>query len=136
MKAVGTASMYLSSWRMQVIHHMKQKYIYKAFEVTDFLREIDRVLPTIQGEEHRHIVMQTRNLLIAFSSTKFPKFGEMPECAITSEELLMKIIESLRCCGIAPKGWPQPPGPEALIRLSSISVPGWNGIDAEGGRKP
>lgn len=110
--------------------------VYKAFEITVFLREIDRVLPTIKGPEHRATVVRAKNLLMAASMPRPPAPGEIPSCLALTEETLADLIETLRCCGIAPPGWPQPPGPDALIRPGIAFVPGWDGTDGQGGTAP
>lgn len=108
----------------------------KVFEITVFLREIDRVLPSIEGPEHRATVIQARNLLMATSMSRPLAPGETPSCLVLNVETLADLIETLRCCGIAPDGWPQPPGPDALIRSGTIIVPGWDGTDGQGGNQP
>lgn len=110
--------------------------IYQVFEVTDFLREIDRVLPTIEGPEHRATVIRAKKLLMATSISRPLATGETPSCLALTQEALMHLIETLRCCGIAPDGWPPPPGPDALIRPGVAFVPGWDGTDGQGGTEP
>ena len=107
--------------------------VYQAVEITVFLREIDRVLPTIEGPEHRATVIQARKLLMATSMSRPLAPGENPSCLALNIETLAELIETLRCCGIAPAGFPQPPGPDALIRSGAIIVPGWDGTDGQGG---
>jgi hypothetical protein len=106
--------------------------VYQVFEITDFLREIDRVLPTIEGPEHRATVVRAKNLLMATSMPRPLEPGETPACLALNMETLAELIETLRCCGIAPSGWPQPPGPDALIRPGVAFVPGWDGTDGQG----
>jgi len=115
--------------------HTRSSLNFQIFEITDFLREIDRALPNIAGQEHRAMVLQARNYLMAMSTPRFPRPGEIPPCLMGNEEMLMKTIETLRCCGIAPAGWPQPPGPEALLRQRHVFVPGWDGTDGTGVQK-
>lgn len=110
--------------------------VYQAFEITDFLRKIDQVLPTIEGPEHRATVVRVRNLLMATSMSRPLAPGETPSCHALTEETLADLIETLRCCGIAPDGWPPPPGPDALIRPGVAFVPGWDGTDGQGGTAP
>jgi hypothetical protein len=109
--------------------------VYRAFEITVFLREIDRFLPSIQTPEHRAAVIQTRNLLMAASMSRPPAPGEIPSCLVVTEETLVDVIETLRCCGIAPAGWPQPPGPDALLQPRAVMVLGWDGTDGQGGSR-
>lgn len=108
---------------------------YQVFEITIFLREIDRVLPTIEVSEHRATVIQARNLLMAASMPCPPVPGEPISCLDVSDEMLIDAIETLRCCGIAPPGWPQPPGPDALLSARAVIVPGWDGTDGTGGSR-
>ena len=110
--------------------------VYQAVEITVFLREIDRILPTIEGSEHRTTVIQARNLLIATSMSRPLAPGEVPSCLALNAETLADLIETLRCCGIAPAGFPQPPGPDVLLRHSVVHVPGWDGTDGQGGTEP
>jgi|GEM_PF-6856263 len=107
---------------------------YGAFDVTNFLREIDRILPTIKTAYHRAKVLETRRLLMAVTTSTPPEPGEVPTCPVGTIELLTSIIETLRCCGIAPPGWPQPPGPDAFIRSRKITIAGWHGTDGNGGQ--
>lgn len=111
----------------------RQSSEYQIFEVTEFIREIDRVSPRIETSEHREVVLGIRRFLMAASTPIFPEPGVDPGCLVASRELLVKAIETLRCCGIAPPGWPAPPGPEALLRSGLCFVPGWDGTDGTGG---
>jgi hypothetical protein len=97
---------------------------YEFIEITELLDEIDRVLPSIQGVEHRAIVIQMRDYLIAASVPRLLHPGEPINFEAGTEEMFYGAIEILRCCGIAPAGWPQPPGPEELFR-SQINIWGW-----------
>lgn len=110
--------------------------VYQAIEITAFLREINRVLPTIEGPEHRATVIQARNLLMATSMSRPLAPGETPSCLALTEETLAKLIETLRCCGVAPPGWPQPPSPDVLLQSCPVIVPGWDGTDGQGGITP
>ncbi len=118
---------------------MKQKFTRnvenprrRIFELTPFLREIDRVLPTIKTPEHRAVVVQARNFIMAISTSTPPQHGEPISSGLVSLEILEKLIETLRCCGIAPEGWPPPPSPDALIRSRQIFILGWDGTDGSG----
>lgn len=106
---------------------------YQAIEITDFLHEINRVLPTIQAQEHRDIVIQMQRVLIVFSTSTLPMPGEEPNFPVGGAELLEHVIETLRCCGIAPAGWPQPPRFDGLIRCRALRVPGWKKTNEAGG---
>jgi hypothetical protein len=117
---------------------MKEKHTrppedYQVFEITDFLREIDRVLPTIEGAVHRAIVFKIRSLFGALLYSQI--MGDLvPHFSVTNE-VLLGAIETLRCCGISPAGWPPPPGPEALLRPRLTFVGGWGEPAATGGAR-
>jgi hypothetical protein len=102
---------------------------HKSLDVAPFLHEIERVLPTIQGTEHRTVVEGVRGFLISHSlASRFAPSYRPP-----SFEILVGMVETLRCAGIAPPGWPQPPGPNAFIEARPIFVPGWDGTHRNGG---
>ena len=102
-----------------------------SFEVTQFIREIDMVLPTIQMEEHRALISNMRALMMEGSMSHRPSPGKPVTCTINTVETLRSIIETLRCCGVAPPGWPPPPGPEELLHYRKVPVPCWDGTEEE-----
>jgi hypothetical protein len=84
-----------------------------AFEVTEFINEIDKVFPTITCPVKRQAVSRIRDFIFATSSTTLPGPGESPDCSPIDSITLTIVVELLRRCGIAPAGWPQPDAEEA-----------------------
>ena len=102
---------------------------YQFLDIAPFLNEIERKLPAIEGQEHRAIVEKIRGFLVAHSMLA----SMTPNYRPPSFDLLLDMIETLRCAGIAPPGWPQPPGRDALLRTRFIFVPGWDATEGIGG---
>ena len=94
----------------------------QSVEVTEFLIEIARVLPTVKTQFHRDVIEGARDYLLAHSAQLPPEGGDF-QCLRGNLETLCDVIETLRCCGVAPPGWPAPPPPEALIRARQVFVP-------------
>ena len=113
-----------------IMNHNTQSPDVQAIILTEFLSEIGKVLPTITGTEHRAMVIHAQSLFGALLYSIL-----MGKGFTVLEDTFQKVIETLRCCGIAPAGWPQPPGPEALLRTRAVFLQGWGGTDGTGGKK-
>ena len=108
-------------------HKTHRREIVRCFEITDFLKEIDKVLPTVQTEKHRIIINKCRAILIAGSMSHIPEPGEPITCHINTEKAVGITIEILRYCGVAPPGWPQPPSPDELLQYRKTAGQNQNG---------
>ena len=102
---------------------------HKSLDIAPFLNEIERVLPTIEGPEHRAVVEGVRSYFIAHCLASRLESSYRPP----SLEILSDMIETLRCAGIAPPGWPVPPGPDALLQVRAAFVPGWDATQGKEG---
>lgn len=89
--------------------------MFPPFDPAPFLREIDRVLPSITCPTKRAAVEGARHFLVTFAMPNANLVGPPPSRADFAA-VIVPLIETLRCCGIAPEGWPPPPGPGAVIR--------------------
>lgn len=91
----------------------------KAFDALPFLEEIERVLPSIVAPTLLKAVRDARWYLVGYIAFHPPGSSDDAVSSQTRRELA-RIVESLRCCGIAPAGWPAPPKEGALIRVSTL----------------
>lgn len=102
--------------------HTRQPRIYPAALYMDFLHEINRVLPNIEVPEQRASVHYVQSLFRTLHhSALMSESNREPSTTIT-ERALKVMIETLRCCGIAPSRWPQPPGPDELLRCHPVKL--------------
>lgn len=101
-----------------------QDPVVQVIVLTVFLSEIDQILPKIKGTEHRATIIKIQSLFEALIYSLI--MGYLVPRFSVPEDTLQQAIETLRCCGIAPSGWPQPPGPDALLRPGVASVRGWS----------
>ncbi|MCF7731718.1 MAG: hypothetical protein K9N23_08515 [Akkermansiaceae bacterium] len=84
------------------------------FDPALFVREIDLALPSIDCPDKRAAVEGARHFLVSFALPN--PFLTVPPTPAEFAEVAVAMIETLRCCGIAPAGWPRPPEPGAVIR--------------------
>ena len=111
-----------------------QAPLVQAIVLTGFLSEIDQVLPTVKGTEHRATIIKIQSLFMALLYSLI--MGYLVPRFSVPEEILQQAIETLRCCGVAPSGWPQPPGPDALLRPGVAFVRGWSETAGTKGGEP
>ena len=84
----------------------------QGFDVKPFLRQIEKVMPTVESELIRQAIAASRDFLLHHAS----ELGR-PNQAPALLGMLCIVLENLRCCGVVPEGWPAAPPPTEQLRF-------------------
>ncbi len=89
-----------------------------TFVATDFIKEIDRLYPTLKDEVERDVVNFIRQHFITVNLFEERNLNPFHGC--TTFNTLIKSITYLSLCGISPKGWPR--YPEGDVDLGELFI--------------
>ena len=91
------------------------------FEITPFLLEIERVLPSVTCPFQRTAIESARDFILETSQTNTPE-SPLDIDQTIDPHLLVLLTETLRYCGVAPAGWPPPPPPGERLSVTWVPV--------------
>lgn len=95
----------------------KIKHSTPGFDVKPFLREIELKLPTVKSAIHQGAILGSRDFLLHHASEL-----ARPNQAPALLGMLVTMLDTLRCCGVVPQGWPPAPLPDEKLRIFMVPI--------------